>query len=392
MHRTLLFLITAGLLTAQAQAIRFAATNTYTVAMAETLAEEQWIYTNEAEVNGLVKEDLFLFSGNQMNLGGEFERNVWGMGNLIDLTGMAKRNVRLMGKTVQVGGTVGGNLMAIGDTVKISPEAHIGGSIRFFGNSVILEGETQGDVSITASRVVTIAGSIAGNLDIVAPEIILQRNARIGGDLTYSSNKELVPTEGIVAGQLHRAIPQAAPTFSLDRLYARGLWFLAALLVGVPFISLFPMTTAMSSQLIRTSPLKCLWVGGLFALTLPIFGIMSLSSIIGAPLGALILGGWGFMAYTSRIIMGLVVGSLILRSKSTSIGGVLLSMALGLAVIYIATTIPAISWSVQLVVVSMGTGALVLSLLQRRRLLVQIPDELKQLKKMRDEKYNPKEK
>ena len=385
-------LIAAGLLAVQAQAIRFAATNEYTVGATETLSEEQWIYAGGAEVNGTFKDDLFLLAGNQMNLAGAFERNVWGMGSEINLTGAAQQNIRLMGKTIQVDGQVGGNLMAIGDTVKISPAARIDGSIRFLGNSVILEGETQGDVSITASRIITVAGTINGNLNLVAPEIILQRDARIGGDLTYTANKELVPAEGIVAGQLRRAIPPAPPAFSLDQIYARALWFFAALLVGIPFITLFPMTVAIASQLVRTSPLKCLLVGALFALALPAAGIMSLSSIIGLPLGALILGSWGFMVYTSRIIIGLVIGSLILRSKSTSIGGVLLAMALGLAVIYTATAIPAISLSVHLVVISMGMGALLLGLFQKRRMLIQVPNELEQLKKMRDETFNPEEK
>ncbi len=392
MHRRIPFLIVIGLLAAQAQAIRFTATNTYIVTATETLPDEHWIYADNATVDGHVKDDLFLFTGNEVNFGGTFERNIWGMGNLIDLTGTAKRNVRLMGKTVQLSGTIDGNLMAIGDTIKVAPEAHLDGSVRFFGNSVILEGKILGDVSITASRIITISGNISGNLNVVAPEIVLQRDARIGGDLTYSSKKELVPAEGLVAGQLHRAIPQAPPSFSREQLYTRGLWFLAALLVGIPFITLFPMATAMAAQLVRTAPLKCLWVGGLFALALPSFGVMSLSSIIGLPLGALILGSWGFLVYTSRIIMGLVIGALILRSKSTSVGGVLLAMATGLAAIYIATAIPAISWSVQFVVISMGTGSLLLGLFQRRRLLIQVPSELEQLKKLKDEKYNPEEK
>ncbi len=389
-----LALPTLGLFAAlalQTQAIQFSATNTYDVAKGETVADEQWVYAVDAEVNGLVKDDLFLLSGNRMNLGGEFERNVWGMGNNVMLAGDAKRNVRLMGKTVQIGGSVGGNAMALGDTVKITPDAAIGGGMKLIGNSVILEGATQGDVSITASRVATISGTVEGNLDIVAPEIILQRDARIGGNLTYTANKELVPAEGIVAGQLNRAIPQSSPAFSKARIYAHAMWFFAALLVGVPFITLFPMTTAMAAQLVHTAPWKCLWVGALCAMALPIFGIMAISSLVGVPLGALILGGWGILAYTSRIVVGLVVGTLVLRKNSTSIGGVLLAMATGLAIIYIATAIPAISWSVQIVVVSMGMGALLIGLFQKRRLMIQIPDELKHLEELKNQQNNPKE-
>lgn len=377
---------------AQAHAISFISTNNYVVAQDTILADEQWVYTVDAEVNGLVKDDLFILSGNQMNLGGNFEHNVWGMGGTVDLSGNAQRNIRLMGKTVRVKGTVGGNVLALGDTVKVTPEAAIAGSAKLMGNSVILEGTTQGDVSITASRIVTISGIIEGDVKIVAPEIILQRDTRIGGDLTYTASKELVPAAGIVAGTLNRAIPQSPPAFSKARILSRAMWFFAALLAGIPFITLFPMTTAMASQLLRTSPWKCLWVGGLCALALPIFGIMSISSVIGVPLGALILGGWAFMAYTSRIIMGLVIGTLILRSSSTSIGHVLLSMVTGLAVIYTATSIPAISWSVQIVVISMGMGALLLGLFQKRRLIIQVPNELKQLEELRKQAPNNEEK
>jgi len=379
---------TTLLLCVQAQAISFISTNSYDIATDETLVEEQWVYAIDASINGLVKDDLFVLSGTRMALAGNFERNVWGMGGNVDLSGDARHNVRLMGKTVQISGTVGGNVLAVADTLKITPEATIHGGMKLLGNSIILEGTTQGSVSITASRMVTISGIIEGNLNIIAPEIILQRDTRIGGNLTYTTSKELVPAQGIVAGTIKRAIPPATPAFSKTRLLTRSMWFLAALIAGIPFITLFPMTTAMSSQLVRTVPWKCLWVGALFSIALPVFGLMSISSIIGIPLGALLLGGWAFMVYISRIIMGLVIGTLILRSGSASIGHVLLAMVIGLAVIYIATSIPAISWSVQVAVVSMGSGALLLGLFQKRRLIIQIPEELKKLKEMKNQNTN----
>lgn len=384
-------LLTAGLLAAQAQAIQFISTNTYAVAQGETRADEQWVYANDARVDGLVKDDLLLLSGTRMALGGEFERNVWGMGGEVELTGNAHRNVRLVGKTVQISGHVGGNILALGDTIKVAPAAAIDGDIKLVGNSVILEGATQGDVSVTATRAVTVSGTIEGDVAIIAPEIILQPNTRIGGDLTYTTGKELVPATGIVAGKLHRSIPQSTPAFSKARLLTRVTWFFAALLLGIPFITLFPMSTAMASQLVRTAPWRCLWVGALCTLALPMFGLMSISSVIGVPLGAAILGGWAFMAYASRIIMGLVIGTFILRKNSTSIGNVLLAMVTGLAVIYIVTAIPSIGWSVWVAVISMGTGALLLSLVQKRRLIIQIPEELKHLEELKNQNITAKQ-
>ncbi len=370
------------LLSTHARGIQFISTNLVDIAKSETINDEQWIYTIDAEVNGIVKDDLFILSGNRINLGGTFERNIWGIGTLVNLTGEVQHNVRLIGKTVQIGGHINGNILALADTLKITPKATIQGDMKLMGNNVILEGSTQGNVTITASRVVTISGIIDGDLNIIAPEIILQRNTRIGGDLTYTAGKELVPAEGLISGQLKRTLPPSSSAFSKDQLISQLMWFLAALLAGIPFITLFPITTAISSQLIRTMPWKCLWVGAVATLILPVFGILCISSIISIPLGALLLGGWGFMAYISRIIMGLVIGTLVLRSDNTSINRVLRAMAVGLAIIYTAFAIPAISWSMQILVISMGTGSLLIGLFQKRQLIIQGPKKLNPLEEL----------
>jgi len=380
------------LLVLQAQALNFFATNTYTVAKGETVADEQWVYAIDTTVDGTAKSDLFLMAGNRLALGGEFEQSVWGLGGGVTLTGIARQSVRLSGKTIQADGQIDGNLMALGDTIHVATNSIVKGDIKLLGNSIVLEGTTKGNVSITASRIATISGTINGNLTVVAPEIILQNDTRIGGDLTYTSSKELVPAAEIVAGNLHRTAPPAPPSFSGKHLLSRLMWFLAALMVGIPFITLFPMTTAMASQLVHASPWRCLWVGALCAMLLPILGTMSIFSFLGIPLGLLILGTWGFLVYTSRIVMGLVIGTLILRRKNTTPGGVLLSMAIGLAIIYLATAIPSIAWSVQTVVVSMGMGALLLGLFQKRRLIIQVPEELKKLEELKEKQNQTEEK
>ena len=362
-----------------------AATNSYLVAKGETVTNEQWVYTMDAAVGGTLLDDLFLMAGNHAELDGAFKRDVWVLAGTVSLTGSADQNVRLSGRTIQINGPVGGNLVALGDTLHTSTNAAIQGDLKLYGNSVIVEGTTRGNVSVTASRLATISGKINGNLVVTAPEIILQPDARIGGDISYTSGKELVPADGVVGGELHRTAPPKAPVLTKERAVSHFMWFLAALLVGIPFIALFPMTTAMASQLLQASPWRCLWVGALCALALPVLGTMSLFSFLGIPLGLLVLGAWGFMAYTSRVIVALVLGTLLLRGqKAASFGGVLLAMTAGLALIYLGTLLPAIAWSVQTVVVSMGMGALLLSLFQKRQLMIQVPEELRKIKEMKN--------
>lgn len=369
-----------------AQATEFIATNTYAIGKEQVVDEEQWVLAGIVETEGTFENDLFIASGNELQLNGTYQGNVWGAASMgANLRGSARRNVRLTGKTVRIEGTIGGNLMALADTIQIATNATIEGNVRLLGTSIVMEGHIGGNADITAARIATLGGTMKGNVEIISQDILLARDARIGGDLIYTTNKELIPAEGVVAGQLKRVVPEAPPAFSSARLVSRSLWFLAAFLAGVPFIALFPMSTAMASQLVRRSPWKCLLVGFLASGALPVFGIMCVSSIIGVPLGVLVITAWGVMVYLSRIIMGLVLGTLILRTVGSSIGRVLLAMALGLAIIYLSTLVPSIGTPVQLTVVWIGMGSLILALLEKRRLIIQVPQNLKQLEALRND-------
>ena len=370
-------------------AAEFLTTNAYVVTAEQAVSDEVWVVANSVQADGSFGNDLFAASGTDMSMNGTYEGNLWAAaGMAATLNGECRRNVRLTGQTLRIGGRIDGNLIAMGNTVIIATNTTIGGNARLIGNSVVMEGMVKGKVSINSARTLTLGGRMESDVKVVSPDIFFTAGARIDGNLSYTSSQELLPAEGVVAGDLQRVTPETPPLMSFDRAKSHAMWFFAAFLVGVPFIALFPMTTAMASLLARKSPLKCLAVGFVASFLLPIFGLMSISSIIGLPLGALILASWGILVYVSRIIMGLMIGALILKSGNTSIGRVLLSMASGLAVIYLATLMPSIGLPVQMAVVWMGMGALLLALMQKRRLIIQIPEELKHLEELKNKQNN----
>jgi cytoskeletal protein CcmA (bactofilin family) len=383
------FIALICLLSISVHATEFLTTNAYIVAAEQTVLDEIWVAANTIEADGLFGNDLFAASSKDMSLKGSYEGNLWAAaGTTVTLDGDCFRNARLTGQTLRIDGKIAGNLMAMGNTVIIGKNASIAGNARLIGSSVVVEGTIKGNVSINSARTVTLGGRMEGDVKVVSADIILPPSARINGNLTYTSSQELIPAGGVVGGQLERVTPKPPPLLSIDRLKSHAMWFFAAFLVGVPFITTFPMTTAMASLLARKSPMKCLAVGFVASFLLPVLGLMSISSLIGLPLGALILASWGILVYVSRIIMGLMIGTLILKSGNASIGRVLLSMASGLAVIYLATLIPSIGLPVQMAVIWMGMGSLLLALIQKRRLIIQIPEELKHLEELRNKQNN----
>lgn len=379
-HPVALFVV---LLASSVQAIELIATNSYMTFKGQTIEDELWIVANDTQAGATYQNDIFVSSGTKLLLPGLYEGNLWGMaGTEAQLSGVCMRNVRLASSTLRINGTIDGNLMALANTISISTNALITGDALLIGNQIILEGSINGSLKLSSLRTVTISGKIGSDARVTSPDIILTGNARIQGNLSYTTKKELIPAEGIVGGELKRIAAK-------NPIKTHAMAFLAALLTGIAFISLFPMTTAMASLLARKSPLKCLLVGFVAAGALPFLGLICLSSLIGFPLGAVILASWGILVYVSRIAMGLMIGTLVLKTGTNSAGRVLLAMATGLVIIYIFTFLPApVGGIVQFIVIWMGMGALLLALLQKRRLIIQVPEELKQIEALKKAEKN----
>ncbi|MBN2685302.1 MAG: hypothetical protein JXR40_08480 [Pontiellaceae bacterium] len=361
----------------------------------QTITAETWVICANANAQGTYENDLLVGAVAQINLDGNYKENVWAASqSRVDLKGTFGKNVRLIGTDVRINGTIEGNLIVSAlNTIIIGTNAVIKGEVQLQSfNSIIQEGRIEGSVVIRTPRSATINGLILGNVDIsslnqaefnlYAPDIVIAGNAQIGGDLTYTANSDLFPREGAVAGKLKR-IPPASP-YSLSRLGNKGTAFVAALLVGIPFLSLFPTTTALGMLLIRKSPFKCMLVGVIACVALPYLGIIGISSAMGRPLGALLFVSWGILIYISRILAGLILGTVILRSANTSAKQLLLSLTLGLAVIYALVFIsPAIGSIIQITMVCMGSGGLLLTISQRRRMVVKLSQGSKKLEELK---------
>lgn len=367
------------LLTLSFRAAGMIQTSEYRTETNQTVTTETWVFCTTAAAQGTFDDDLFIGAASQIMLDGTYNEGVWAGSSSakVTFTGTSEKNVRLAGIDVSIDGTIEGNLNVwAGNSIVIGTNAVIKGSVQLHSvNSIINEGSIGGPATFESLKSVTINGPIFGDVEINSPDIVLPKRAHIAGNLTYLSNQDLFPAEGVVDGKLTRL--KTPSPYSLDRLKAHGIAFLAAFFVGLPFLSLFPTTTALGTLLIRKSPFRCLLVGFIAFFALPFLGMIGIVSAYGFPLSALLFGSWGALIYISRIIAGLIIGTIILRSGNTSAGRLLLSLAAGLAVIYaLFFLLPGIvGITIQMAIVWMGSGALLLTISQRRRMAVQFANQ-----------------
>jgi cytoskeletal protein CcmA (bactofilin family) len=356
--------------TLSAGAIDFISTNRYEISESQSVSQELWLYSAEAHFAGAVSNDLFVFSANRLQLDGTFAHNIWGMGTDLELSGSVNHNTRLLARTARIAGHLDGNALVLADTIHFSTNAVVQGNVRLLGNSIILEGTLHGDVQITASRLVTVSAKIDGNLTIIAPEIILQQDARVGGDLFYTSPKELIPDEGILAGSLHRIHPASPSVFSPKQLLRRATSFMGAFIVGILFLFLFTEKLGVGAYLARTSLWRALWIGGLAFFLLPTLGLMTLAAPAGLPLALFLLGAWAGLFYLGHIVVSFAFGTFLLRVSRPHIRQTLPALFVGLLVLHIGFAIPGMGQGLRVVSSCVGVGALLLPL---SRATIRIP-------------------
>ena len=146
-----------------------------------------------------------------------------------------------------------------------------------------------------------------GQSTVVVPMVrqglSIDPEAKIGGNLDYTQNADLVFPAGVVAGKVTRSIqpeqtteptPEKSATQKVtDWIWKSGRSLVTLLLIGLFLLWLFPIFTASISQELETKPLPSLGWGvvayaGFFFLLLLVVFVMILGAIL---FGLMTLGG-----------------------------------------------------------------------------------------------------
>jgi cytoskeletal protein CcmA (bactofilin family) len=363
-------LLLACALPLAAPALEWHATNDFALKPGQTLTNELWLSAETAKISGVAERGVFV-QAQTLELAGAYRRDVWALADTLEYSGRAEQAVRVAAKrSVQLSGDIGGTLLAFGDTVQLQKSLRVADDVVLLGQDIIVEGTLSNQLWALGNKV-TLAGEIGGSVRIVAEEITLLPGTKIAGDLRYSSTKDLVKPEGVtIGGQLLRvAKPNfglGLPALSLAQLVTlQFAMFLAALLVGLPFVSVFPLFTSRAVTALRTQSNKCLLAGGIALAALPMVAVMAALTWIGLPLGLLLLGIYGALLYLAKIIVAIPLAAwlLTLRGPAGRPLGALPVLVVGLFLLYIGAALPFVGFAVWLATVLYGMGALVLALL-----------------------------
>lgn len=322
--------------------------------------------------------DLFS-AGRWVEVNGTVEDNAFVACQVAELTGTIGGDAFVVCEVARVTGSIAGDVYASCKEMVIAPGATVGGNVYTGCETLRVEGGVVGTVSVGAGRLF-LEGTVGRDVDAAVGALTVSPDARIGGDLWYTTPDPVEFPEGVVAGEIeHRAPAEGGNGGAADdgpglfgTLFGHGMLYLGTLLLSVTLLRLFRPALVRSASALADAPTRGVVTG--FVVVILFVAVVSIGMLF--TLGGLGIGSFGRVLtlgglllapfYLAVPVTGLCLGRWLQvrvggRGDADGRDGELGAIATGLLLLQAAGAIPFLGALVALGVACAGVGGLFLA-------------------------------
>lgn len=341
-----------------AHAQQFRSGNNATVAANETLNSSAYLAGSHVDVAGTVNGDLYC-AGQDVNVSGTVNGDVICAGQTVNISGKVNGSVRVLGQSVTLDAHVKNNLTVGAQDFVLGSAGSIGGDVTGGVSNFTLNGRVGRDI-VLAAQDAAINGFVGRNIKSQVRNLNLDANAVVGGNIDYTSANEVNRVSGaVVKGNilLHQPVARHKNFGWGTRLYV----FLAMIVFALVLALLFPSLFNQSAKRTFEAPGKTLLLGVAATLFTPIVFVLLMVTLIGIPLGILLLLSWIVALMLSGVFFSFLVGRLAWRGQKNHIW----TMLVGSAIMLVLYNVPILGFFAVLAAVFMGMGMIVREITHR---------------------------
>lgn len=344
------------------------------VGQSESLSGNVYIVAPEMRFDATAPQDVYIAT-----ISGNVHGSIAGSLNLLagrtSVDADVDGSVHVAAGNVTIHGNVGGDLVVAGGNVTIASGATIAGDLVVTGGSVDLEGTVNGSVYGSALAIQH-GGDVQGDMHLQASRLSVDNDARVRGDLRYQSPVDAsIDNETGISGTIERtnSAPWSGVGDGALRPFGSLLKLAWSLLAGAALIAIAPRLASRVADHARPF-LQPAGIGVGSLILVPVVAMLLIGTVIGIPIGLILLALLPIALYLSQVFVGLTIGRMIMpRSwKDGSRGALLLAMTIGVIVIagLRMLPVPFVGPVVTAIVTFWGLGAVILLLtdLTSRRL------------------------
>ncbi len=289
---------------------------TATIGNHETI-KNAYLAGNIISVNGTVSGDL-VAAGNTITVSGEVIDNVNIAGNSITLNGKVGKSIRVAGANIVINNNVGADIFAAGGTLSLDQSATVNDDFIAAGGIIDLSGIVKGKAYLSGGQI-TINGIVNGDVIIKnSDKVIIGENAVIKGNFNYQAQQEALinpgaKIEGITNFNKLANQNNISSKFKIGITIFSLIMALATFLLLLVLIYVFPKLMRNIVERSFAKPWENLGVGFVYLVVVPIAAIILLATVIGLPIGLLILGLYAVTLGLAKFLVPILVGSLIFK-------------------------------------------------------------------------------
>lgn len=337
-----------------------------TVVVTEQIRDDLYVAGGTVEVTGEVDGDV-VAAGGTVTLSSPTSGGILASGGTVTIRGSTGRSIRAAAGTLIVAGRIGTDAVLAGGSVTIERGAEVARDLVVAGGSVQVSARVRRNAYLTGGSV-TIAGTVDGNVEAQADKVVLLPTARINGSLRYSSGRPIEIQSGAqVAGQVTH-VPRSSRSRSMlnpasrfgFRFAGRVIEALWLLVIGLILVALAPRAVHRVKERVGRQFGMSLLTGFVLAVVVPVAVVLLLITIIGIPLGLVVMFLYLATLYPGMVFVSAWLGDAIGRRLGRGQGGMspYLAVTLGVLVLMILVALPFVGWIFRLLAICAGFGAL----------------------------------
>jgi len=319
------------------------------------------LVTVDEDVNG----DL-LIGGGSITINANVNGDLFVAGGQITVNGDVSDDVRAAGGTININGNVGDDVIATSGQLNISSNSLIGGSLILGNGMANVLGSINEDVLGGGGKLV-LGGTIYGDVNVeIQDSVTLTSDARINGNLIYTSLREAELTEDQVAGfiEYNKTVVEDDYGTQIENMFSRFhlVWqlikYLSLLLIGLILAFLAPRALLDASKVSKEKPWRSLGLGFVIAICSIAAMIVLAVTIVGAPLAGILLGIFLISWYVASVFAAMFIGYLLLKPKKYTNWNLLGMIALGGFILIVIGLVPIVGWLLCFLVTMLSFGAI----------------------------------
>jgi len=392
MKKISLFLVTCILInTAKAYRIDWGRNVTISTAIHEDL----YVAGGTVTINAPVYGDVIV-AGGTIYINDTISNDLLLAGGTVNINSYIGNDVRCAGGQLHILKNIGGDLVITGGTVEIAKEVIVAGGLITSGGDITVNGTVNNDIKVAAANFtfngvanknfdcraeeLTMNGSVNGTSVLAARQIVIGDNASFNNNVRYWDQKGKLDFKQSM--KYGNTVYDKTLKLKTNNWYFLGhatiiglIWYLLNVFLFIALIQyLFGNTFKKAGHTTGNSLLKSLGYGFIFFIGVPVAVGLLLVTIIGIPLGLIMM-----LSYIVLVLLATVITSLVFANWYNDRFGykwnfwqiVLSAMAMFILFKLVSFT-PFFGWSIMIIIACIAFGSLLRNIDWRKKHAVTI--------------------